>query len=171
MLLSLSYNAAVQSSALQFFVLPHIVAEHKYALFVCLLPPSQWESYGCFSKRLQRAHKHIVHTRRLLTSVRSTVVPCMVEHANERSGPSTSISPSNSRDTRLMQLYEQTIKAPERKNSSRCINLKALEKVKPLSLFSKHSTSGMHCSNACKWTKQSVTVVAAFCYIRESHCV
>lgn len=129
--LSLSHNAVVQSSALQFFFLPHKVAEHKYALFICLLPLSQWESYGCFSKRLQRAHQHIVRTHRLLTSVLSTGVPCMAEHANERSGPSTSISPSNGRDTNLIQLYVQTTKTREKENSSRCINLKALEKVKP----------------------------------------
>lgn len=111
------------------------MAEHKYALFVCLLPLSQRECYGCFSKRLQRAHKHIVRTHWLLTSVLSTGVPCMAEHANERSGPSTSISSSHGRDTRQIQLYAQTTK-----NSSRCINLKALEKVKPLCLFSERSS-------------------------------
>lgn len=73
----------------------------------------------------------------------------MAENANERSGPSTSISPSNGRDTSLIQLYEQTTKTRERENSSRCINLKALEKVKLLSLFSKNSTAAIHSQLKC----------------------
>lgn len=132
-----------------FFFLLHKVAEHKYALFACLPPLSQWGSYGCFSKRLQRAHKHIVRTRWLSTRVLSTGVPRMADHANERSGPSTSISLSNSGDTSLIQLYEQTTKTRKSENSSRCINRKAPEKVKPFCWLSKSWRAALHCRIKC----------------------
>ena len=52
--------------------------------------------------------------------------------------------PSTGGDTGLIQLYARTTETGERENSSKCINLNALEKVKPFSLFSKHSTVAMH---------------------------
>lgn len=124
------------------FCLLHKAAEHKYALFICLLPQKATDVLV----RDYNEHTNILltHTDCWQAPSLSTGVPCMAKHTNERSGPSTSISPSNDRDTSVIQRYGQITKMRGRKNSSRCINLKALEKVKPPSLFSKPPTAATH---------------------------
>lgn len=144
--LSLSHNAVVQSSALQFFSPSCTKWQNTNMPFSSVFCLFLNEKATDVLVRDYSEHTNILlaHTScwqafflLVCHAWRSTQ---MKGQAHQHPSP-----PQNGRDTSLIQLYEQTTKTRrERKNSSRCINLKALEKVKPLSLFSKHSTAAMH---------------------------